>query len=123
MGTKGLLLGIVLLLCWPASDAGRLAGGLVEEHVRIPSQFGRYTIAATILHGMPADAPTGPSVQTALMVWPLLALQLAAATATPPPPESAPAADSAHVVATLRRDATRFLMAWRDEWTDGFRAA
>jgi len=49
MSTKGLLLAIVLLLCWPASDAGRLEGGLLEEHVRIPSAGGRYTIAATIL--------------------------------------------------------------------------
>jgi dienelactone hydrolase len=61
MGTKGLLVGIVMLLCWPASDAGRThdytsAAGvpLIEEHIRIPAFGGRYTIATTILR------PQGP---------------------------------------------------------------
>ncbi|HEX6318119.1 MAG TPA: prolyl oligopeptidase family serine peptidase [Burkholderiales bacterium] len=61
MGTKGLLVAIVLLLSWPASDAGRLPNyvsddgvRLVEEHIRIPALGGRYTIATTILR------PAGP---------------------------------------------------------------
>jgi dienelactone hydrolase len=82
MGTKGLLLGIILLLCWPATDAGWLDGGLVEEHVRIPSQFGRYTIAATILrprgagpfgaivlnHGVPLTAEARRGESAALLM-------------------------------------------------------
>jgi dienelactone hydrolase len=60
MGTKGLLLAIVMLLGWPAADADRhryvSAGGvlLVEEHIRIPGPGRRYTLAATILR------PQGP---------------------------------------------------------------
>jgi dienelactone hydrolase len=53
MGTKALLVAIVMLLCWPASDAG-VQAGLVQEQVRILAPSGRYTIAATIVR------PQGP---------------------------------------------------------------
>jgi dienelactone hydrolase len=52
MVTRGLLLAIVVLLCWPPGDAARR--GLVEENIRIPALSQRYTIAATILR------PAGP---------------------------------------------------------------
>jgi dienelactone hydrolase len=54
MSTRGWLVALALLVCWPASDAGRAKRGLVEEHVRIPAAGARYTIAATIVR------PQGP---------------------------------------------------------------
>lgn len=54
MTVKALLVAIVALLCWPTGDTARVDAGLVEEHIRIPSASGRYTIAATILR------PRGP---------------------------------------------------------------
>lgn len=56
MVTRGVVVAILLLLLWPTADSGPAydyvsAAGLplIEEHIRIPGAYRRYTLATTIV--------------------------------------------------------------------------